>query len=217
MTLFGRITKTIVAMGVPLAWSNWVLPRLNLDLRGRTAANAGFATGYALAFRGRPNWLSARGLGYGLASASMVAAGYGAAVAMPAVRDRLGKFADRAPDVPLGEWVIAHIPVGTVYSEELIFRATLDPLLDNTFGPCGGSLIGAATFGLWHIHPARAAGDGVPASIAATAVGGLVFGLLRRRTQSATAPALLHFAVNAGGALAPHIAARLTSAGSSGR
>ncbi|WP_433196187.1 lysostaphin resistance A-like protein [Nocardia sp. CA-107356] len=189
-----------------------MLPRLNLGLRGRTAANAGFATGYALVFRGRPNWLSARGLGYGLASASMVAAGYGAAVAIPAVRDRLGTFDGRAPDVPFGEWVIVHIPIGTVYSEELIFRATLDPLLDNTFGPRSGSLIGAATFGLWHIHPARAAGDSVPASIAATAAGGLVFGLLRRRTESASAPALLHCAVNAGGALALHIVARLMPA-----
>ncbi|WP_433728385.1 lysostaphin resistance A-like protein [Nocardia sp. CA-129566] len=194
-------------MGIPLAWSNWVLPRLDLELPGRTAANAGFATGYALMFRGRPNWLSARGLGCGLAAAGVVAAGYGAAVAIPAIRDRLGGFVDRAPDVPLGEWIAVHIPIGTVYSEELVFRATLNRLLDNDFGPCRGALIGALTFGLWHIRPARAAGDSVPASIAATAAGGLVFDLLRRRTDSATAPALLHFAVNAGGALAPHLAA----------
>lgn len=213
MTPFGRIAKTAVAVGMPLAWSNWVLPRLNLERRGRTAANAGFATGYALVFRGRPNWLSARGLGYGLASAGVVAAGYGAAVAIPAVRDRLGRLADRAPRVPFGEWVFVDIPVGTVYSEELIFRSTLDPLLDDTFGPRTGSLIGAATFGLWHIHPASAAGDSVPASIAATAVGGLVFGRLRRHTASTTAPALLHYAVNAGGALVPRIAARLGTAG----
>ncbi|MFE9321258.1 lysostaphin resistance A-like protein [Nocardia sp. NPDC052278] len=203
-------------MGVPLAWSNWLLPRLKLDLRGRTAANAGFATGYAVAFRGRPNWLSVRGLCYGLASAGVVAAGYGAAVAIPALRNRLGGFSDRAPDVRLGEWVAVHIPIGTVYSEELIFRATLNPLLDKEFGPRCGALIGAATFGLWHIYPARAAGDSVPASIAATAAGGLLFDLLRRRTDSATAPALLHFAVNAGGALAPRIAARFASTAARG-
>lgn len=207
MTVFGRVAKTAVAVSVLLAWSNWVLPRLRLDLRGRTAANAGFATGYALAFRGRPNWLSARGLGYGLAAAGVVTAGYGAAVAIPVLRDRLGGFADRAPDVPLDEWVAIHIPIGTVYSEELIFRATLNPLLDNVFGPCGGALLGAATFGLWHIRPARAAGDSVAATIAVTAAGGVVFDLLRRCTDSATAPALAHFALNAGGALAPHLAA----------
>ncbi|MEV6136072.1 CPBP family intramembrane glutamic endopeptidase [Nocardia sp. NPDC051990] len=213
MTFFGPVAKITVAVGIPLAWSNWVLPHLRLDLRGRTVANAGFATCYALVFRGRPNWLSARGLGYGLASAGVVVAGYGAAVAIPALRDRLGGFADRAPDVPLDEWVAVHIPIGTVYSEELVFRATLNPLLDNVFGPHGGVLLGAATFGLWHIHPARAAGDSVPATIAATAAGGLVFDLLRRRTDSATAPALLHFALNAGGALTPHLAAARSPSG----
>ncbi|MGY4098495.1 CPBP family intramembrane glutamic endopeptidase [Nocardia sp. R16R-3T] len=207
MTLFGRVAKTAVAIAIPLAWSNWVLPRLPLELRGRTAANAGFATGYALIFRGRPNWLSTGGFGYGIASASVVAAGYGAAVATPELRRRLAGFADRAPDVPVEEWVAVHISIGTGYSEELIFRATLNPLLDNVFGSYFGALIGAVTFGLWHIRPARAAGDSVPATIAATAAGGLVFDLLRRRTDSATAPALAHFALNAGGALAPHVAA----------
>jgi uncharacterized protein len=205
----GNFTRTVAAMGIPLGWSNWLLPRLHLDLRGRTAANAGFATGYAVTFGGRPNWLSTRGLGYGLASASVVVAGYGAAVAIPSVRNRLRELADRSPDAPLTEWVAVHIPIGTVYSEELIFRATLGPLLDNTFGPRTGFLLDAATFGLWHIQPARAAGDSVPASIAATAAGGLIFGLLRRNTGSATAPALLHLALNAGGAIAPRLAARM--------
>ncbi|MFX0573961.1 CPBP family intramembrane glutamic endopeptidase [Nocardia nepalensis] len=194
-----------------MAWRNWVLPRSSLDMRGRTAVNAGFATAYALTFGGRPHWLSARGLGYGLASAGVATAGYGAAVAIPAIRSRLTPYADRSPDIRLGEWVAVHIPIGTAYSEELIFRTTLDPLLDNTFGSSRGALLAAATFGLWHIQPARAAGDSVPASVAATAVGGLVFDLLRRRTDSATAAALLHFAINAGGALAPRIAARLAS------
>lgn len=201
--------KTAVAMGIPVAWSNWLLPRLDLDMRARTAANAGFATGYALAFGGRPNWLSARGFRYGLVSASVITAGYTAALAIPAVRNRMSELSDRAPDVPFVEWVTVHIPIGTVYSEELVFRAALDPLLDNTFGPRRGAVLGAATFGLWHIQPARAAGDSVPASVAATTLAGLVFGLLRSRTESAAAPALLHLALNVGGALAPRLAARL--------
>lgn len=109
------------------------------------------------------------------------------------------------------EWVAVHIPIGTVYSEELVFRATLDPLLDKTFGTRVGALLGAATFGLWHIAPARAAGDSVPATIAATSVGGFVLGRLRRRAESATAPAFLHLAVNAGGAAASRLARRLGS------
>jgi membrane protease YdiL (CAAX protease family) len=207
----GGAAKSAAAVAAPLVWSNWLLPRLGLDTRGRTAADAGFASGYALVFGGRANWVSARGLRYGLVSASVVIAGYGAAVAIPGVRSRLRELADRGPDVTLAEWVVVHIPIGTVYSEELIFRATLDPLLDNAFGPRSGGLLGAATFGLWHIQSARAAGDSVPASIAATAVGGLVFGWLRRRADSSTAPALLHLAINCGGAIVSTLSRKISA------
>ncbi|MFD6159026.1 CPBP family intramembrane glutamic endopeptidase [Nocardia sp. NPDC060256] len=122
------------------------------------------------------------------------------------MRKRLHELDDRGPGVATAEWVAVHIPIGTVYSEEMIFRATLDPLLDNMFGSRIGSALGALTFGLWHIHPARAAGDSVPVAIAATAAGGVALGRLRRRTGSVTAPALLHLAVNVGGALAPRVA-----------
>lgn len=185
-----------------------MLPGLGLGVRGRTAANAGFATAYTIAFRGTPNWCSAKGFRYGVVSATLVAAGYGVALAIPSVRKGLHEFDDRGPEVSAVEWIAVHIPIGTVYGEEMIFRATLDPLLDNMFGSRLGSVLGALTFGLWHIHPARAAGDSVPVAIAATAAGGVAFGWLRRRTGSVTAPALLHSAINVGGALAPR-AARL--------
>ncbi len=200
-----RAGISIAALGLPLLWSNVMLPRMALGLRARTVANAGFATAYGLAFDARPNWRSARGLRWGAGAAAVVTAGYAAAVAIPPLRRRLAEFADRAPEVPLAEWVTIHIPLGTVYTEELIFRATLDPLLDTTVGPAGKWLT-ATTFGLWHIAPARAAGDSVPASVAATATGGLILSWLRRRADSATAPALLHLALNAGGAVAPHLA-----------
>ncbi|WP_246011508.1 CPBP family intramembrane glutamic endopeptidase [Nocardia mexicana] len=192
-------------MSVPLAWSNVVLPRLGVGLRGRTVANVAFAAAYATAFGARPNWCSRRGLRWGAAAAATITSGYAAALAIPPLRRRLAEFADRAPEVPLAEWAAIHIPLGTVYSEELVFRATLDPLLGTTLGPAG-KWLSAATFGLWHVHPARAAGDNVPASVAATATGGLLLSWLRRHTDSATAPALLHLALNAGGAVAPHLA-----------
>ncbi|GAA5098732.1 CPBP family intramembrane glutamic endopeptidase [Nocardia iowensis] len=201
-----RVPEVAVAVGIPLAWSNWLLPGLGLGVRGRTAANAGFATAYALVFDDDPNWFSARGFRYGIVSAALVAAGYGVALAIPPVREGLREFADRGPEVSDAEWIAVHIPIGTVYSEEMVFRAALDPLLDNAFGSRAGSLLGALTFGLWHIHPARAAGESVPATVAATAAGGFVLGWLRRRTGSVTAPALLHFATNAGGAIAPRLA-----------
>ncbi|WP_245547853.1 CPBP family intramembrane glutamic endopeptidase [Nocardia pneumoniae] len=196
-------------MALPLAWSNLVLPRLGLGVRGRTAANAGFATGYALALRDRTNWYSPGGLRYGLLAASAVAASYCAALALPAARRRVGAIGDRRPEVSTVEWVAVHIPIGTVYTEELIFRGTLDPIVDNAFGPRAGAVLSAATFGLWHITPARVAGDSVPATIAVTTAGGLVFSGLRRRTADALAPALLHLAMNVGGAITPRLARHL--------
>ncbi|MGA6207114.1 CPBP family intramembrane glutamic endopeptidase [Nocardia testacea] len=197
--------RVLGAVGLPLLWNNMVLPRLGLDHRGRTAANALAATGYALVFGGRPRWFSARGLLYGFGCAGIVAAGFAAAAAVPPLRRALSAPPDRAPETSTVEWVAVQIPLGTVYSEELIFRATLEPLLDKEFGERPGRLLGATAFGLWHIHPARAAGDSVPATVAFTGAAGLLFGALYRRTGSAAAPALLHWAVNAGGALVPRL------------
>ncbi|MGI5221646.1 lysostaphin resistance A-like protein [Nocardia sp. CA-290969] len=193
--------RVVAAVVAPLLWNNWLLPRLALNRRGRTAAGALAATGYAFAFGGRPNWLSGRGIQVGLGCAAVVGAGFAAASAIPAVRGSLAGAGDRAADVSTLEWIAVHIPLGTVYTEELVFRATLDPLLDKEFGSVAGTVLGGAAFGLWHIHPARAAGDGVVATVAFTGSAGMVFGTLRRRTGSATAPALLHCALNTGGAL----------------
>ncbi|MGV9665506.1 CPBP family glutamic-type intramembrane protease [Nocardia niigatensis] len=204
--------KVLAAVALPLIWSNQLLPALRLEVRGRTAANTGFAAAYALAFRGDPNWLSARGFRVGAAIAATVLSGYAVALAIPSGRRRLAELADRGPAVGTGEWAGVHIPFGTVLAEELVYRATLTPLLERAAGDSGtGS--GALTFGLSHIQPARAAGDPVPATVAVTTAGGLVFDFLRRRTGSATAPALLHVALNAGGALAPRLARRLARRG----
>ncbi|MGY1893995.1 CPBP family intramembrane glutamic endopeptidase [Nocardia gipuzkoensis] len=198
-----------MAVSLPLIWSNAALPRIALGVRGRTAANAGFATAYALALRDEPVRCSVRGVRYGLLAASVVAAGYTVALAVPSLRWQLAELADRGPEVSTAEWAAVHIPVGTVYSEEVVFRGTLDPLLDTGFGARAGILLGAVTFGLWHIAPARAVGDSVPATVAVTTAGGLVFGWLRRRTGGVVASALLHLAMNAGGAIAPRLARRL--------
>lgn len=180
-------------------------------MRGRTAANVAFASAYALLFDGRPHWLSPRGWRVGVAAAGVTLGGYGVALAVPGIRERLAEIADRAPEVSDAEWVSVHIPLGTVYSEEMIFRATLRPLLEDTAGRAG-KWLSAAVFGLWHIQPARAAGDPVPGAVAATAAAGYLFDDLGRRTGSTTAPALLHLAINAGGALAPPLARRLLPA-----
>ncbi|MEV0434571.1 CPBP family intramembrane glutamic endopeptidase [Nocardia sp. NPDC050413] len=193
-----------MALGLPLCWNNSVLPALGFSLRGRSVANVLFAATYTGVFRGRPNWLSASGLRWGLGSSAVVLAGYGAVLAIPALRKLPAEIAVLVPETSTLEWIAVHIPVGTVLAEEAVFRATLDPLLTTHGYP---PALGAADFALWHIHPARTAGDSLPVTLAATTVAGLIFSALRRRADSATAPALLHLAINAGGALLPTLAA----------
>ncbi|MFE1594451.1 CPBP family intramembrane glutamic endopeptidase [Nocardia sp. NPDC058705] len=177
---------------------------MDLPLRGRTAANVTFATGYTLLFRGRPNWLSPSGFRWGLGSAAVVLTGYAIALSIPPLRRLPLEITIRAPETSTLEWIALHIPVGTVLAEEAIFRGTLDPLL-----PESAPALSALDFGLWHIHPAKAANDSIPLTILATTLAGLLFSDLRRRSGSATAPAFLHLAINAGGALAPLAAQRI--------
>ncbi|MGW4353277.1 CPBP family glutamic-type intramembrane protease [Nocardia sp. NPDC004582] len=200
--------KPLAAIALPLLWSNRALPALNLDIRGRTAANTAFAAAYTLVFHGRPNWASRRGLRAGALAGGLVLAGYAAALAFPSTRRHLAGLADRGPGVSTAEWTALHIPGGTVLTEELVYRSTLTPLLEQAAGPVGTGL-GALTFGLSHIQPACAAADPVPATVAVTTAAGLVFDRLRGAAGSSTAPALLHLALNAGGALAPVLARAL--------
>ncbi len=197
------------ALGLPLLWSNRLLPASRLRLRGRTAANLGFAASYALVFGGRPNWSSAKGFRWGMGGAALVFAGYGVALAVPALRKLPLEVAERVPETSTLEWVALHIPVGTVLAEEAMFRGTLDPLLDDVADPRVAAAVGALDFGLCHIRPARATGESVPGTVALTTLAGLVFSALRRHTGSATAPALLHLAINAGGAMLPLVAQRI--------
>ncbi|MFC6009909.1 CPBP family intramembrane glutamic endopeptidase [Nocardia lasii] len=206
--------RRLVALVLPLLWNNRVLPALDLPLRGRTAANITFAAGYTKVFRGSPNWLSPSGFRWGFASASVVLAGYVVALSIPSLRRLPLEIAVRAPETSTLEWIALHIPVGTVLAEEAIFRGTLDPLLTEV--PAAPAL-SALDFGLWHIHPAKAAGDPLPPTLLATTLAGLAFSELRRRSDSATAPALLHLALNVGAALAPTAARWVAGRVGSGR
>ncbi|MFD3428150.1 CPBP family intramembrane glutamic endopeptidase [Nocardia fluminea] len=197
-----RRLEAVAALALPLLWNNRVLPALDLPLRGRSAANIAFATGYTKLFRGNPNWLSPSGVRWGLGGAAIVLTGYAIALSVPSLRRLPLEIAVRAPETSTLEWIALHIPVGTVLAEEAVFRGTLDPVLAESAG-APAPMISALDFGLWHIQPARAAGDPVAPTVLATTLAGLVFTELRRRSGSATAPALLHLAINAGGALAP--------------
>jgi len=178
------------------AWSTYLLPSLGLDARRRAVANASFAVGVAALSRTSAAELGLRntaaGLKWGAAAAAVPVLGSAVVAAVPALRRRV-----RPSEDELAEWVLFRIPVGTVVTEELLFRGVLDaasPALSPIF------------FGLWHIHPARAAGDTVLGTVAATAAAGVVFSWLRARSGSVLAPALLHYFLNASGAVLAHLA-----------
>ncbi len=203
-----RLGVMCAAVAAPLLWSNWALPALDFGIRGRTVANVGFATGYSLAARrldrtlASPRWITKRGLIIGSTASTVPLTGLAVAAAIPAARSALGqRSSERNSAAQFAEWVLVHIPVGTVYSEELIFRGTLNPLLENSFGARGGVGIGAVVFGMWHIHPARSTGESVSGTVVATALAGLLFGWLGNRSGSIAAPALVHLSANVGGAV----------------
>ncbi|MGA7050739.1 MAG: CPBP family intramembrane glutamic endopeptidase, partial [Mycobacterium sp.] len=99
-------------------------------------------------------------------------------------------------------WLLVGIPVGTVLAEETAFRAALAAAGRGAFGPTGGRLLQAATFGLFHIADARATGEPSGATVLATGIGGCLFGWLAERSGSVTAPILMHLAINEAGAIA---------------
>ncbi|KQU57033.1 hypothetical protein ASG84_18625 [Rhodococcus sp. Leaf278] len=190
--------KAALATGLATTvWSTYLLPALGLDARARAVANASFAVGVAALSRTSANELGLRnaaaGLKWGAAASAVPVLGSAVVAAVPALRRRV-----RPSDDELAEWVLFRIPVGTVLTEELLFRGVLDaasPTLSPIF------------FGLWHIHPARAAGDTVVGTVLATTSAGVVFSWLRARSGSVLAPALLHYFLNASGAVLARLAA----------
>ncbi|MFF0814810.1 CPBP family intramembrane glutamic endopeptidase [Rhodococcus sp. NPDC003318] len=199
-----RQAAAACAVGL-VAWNNAVLPRLGLGARGRAAATATAAVALAAAVRTAGasdvelGWqATGSGLRWGLIASALPAVAYPAMLAVPVVRSRMASGARRADHT---EWVFVHIPLGTVLAEELAFRSVLYALARRV-SPRWAPVLGAAAFGLWHVTPARHAGDSVPGTVALTAAASLLFDALRRRSGSVLAPALLHLAINSGGAVA---------------
>ena len=188
--------KPLVLGAITTAWSTAIVPALDLPPRRRALLNAalgigvvtvsGFgASGQSLEQLGLTRWGSGLRWGAGAAAVPIMGAVFVAAV--PALSERV-----RPSDAAPAEWVLFHIPVGTVITEELSFRGLFDALAPG---------LSPLFFGLWHIRPARAAGDSVVGTVIGTAAAGMVFSWLRRRSGSVLAPALAHFALNASGAM----------------
>jgi uncharacterized protein len=144
----------------------------------------------------------------GLRAGGLVAGAVAAVVAVTGLAglDPTGRIADAAA---LGGGTVAfqtlvEIPIATVAFEELAFRGVLDGLLARVTSPGRALALSSLLFGLWHVSPAAVvSGDAGSqfGTVAATAIAGAGFHLLRRRTGSLLAPAVAHWGTN-GGALA---------------
>ncbi|MGW6425710.1 CPBP family glutamic-type intramembrane protease [Nocardia sp. NPDC055053] len=115
------------------------------------------------------------------------------------------------------------IPLQTVIPEELAFRGVLHGTLDRVLGVRGLFAAGSLLFGFWHIASSLGLTSGnkglsgivggglvgqiigITLAVAATAVAGVVFTWLRRRSGSLLAPIALHWSLNGAGALAAAI------------
>ncbi len=139
------------------------------------------------------------GLRLGVMTAGLVVVGVSAGSALPRVRAAMARS-----EVPVRpwRWLVVEIPIGTVWSEETAFRGALAATAAGGFGPAGGRLVQAVTFGLSHIPDARQTGTPVLGTVVVTGLAGWLFGLLAERSGSVLAPMLAHLAINEAGAVA---------------
>lgn len=197
-----RIRALAVAAAL-VGWS-FVAPRV----RFHPIPSAALGTGlYALArpplgLRPPALW---SGLRHGLAAGAVTAAAVAASAAIPSVRQ--GMAARDLPARPV-RWMLLGIPMGTVWPEEVAYRATLGTLAENAFGPRDGRVVQSVAFGLWHIMDARITRNPVLGTVLLTGVGGWAFGWLHARSGSLLAPMLAHLATNEAAALAALVVQR---------
>src|SRR3954453_6655202 len=157
------------------------------------------------------------GLRWGLGAIAVVAFAYLVGVLLPVTRSA---FLDSRYHLPVSGAVLSAfvvIPVGTVLLEEIAFRSVLWGMLSRHISTWKVLLATSGLFGLWHILPSlhlasantavssTIGGVGnalvIAATVAFTALGGVVAGELRRRSGSVLASAGMHWATNALGVL----------------
>lgn len=166
------------------------------------------------------------GARWGGSAILLVAAAYAVGLVLPVTRTA---FLDERYHLGAGEVALAAfvlIPLATVVPEEIAFRSVLWGVLARRSGPAGVLVGQAVLFGLWHVLVAlevtgtnRAVDDAVDGGVGVwlvvagtvllTTAGGLVFGELRRRSDSVLAPMGMHWATNSLGVLAGLAAWRL--------
>jgi len=161
-----------------------------------------------------------RGAAYAAVAVTLVAGGYAVGAALPETRPAFLDARYHLPPASALVTALLVIPLSTVLLEEVAFRGVLLGLVRHHRGTAWATGVSSSLFGLWHILPSLrlnkanhavsalvGAGGGarflvVAAVVAFTAVAGLVFCELRRRSGSLIAAAGLHWATNALGVVA---------------
>ncbi|WP_163894836.1 Rv0804 family intramembrane glutamic endopeptidase [Mycolicibacterium hippocampi] len=190
--------RTAALAAVLIGWSV-TTPRI--PLQWNPIPHAVFGTSVSLA-GGAPHGLRPPELWAGLRWGAAVAAPVALAVAAGTViRPVRAGMAERTLPASAGHWLLLRIPVGTVWTEEVAYRAALGTVAKRAFGAPGGRLVAAAVFGLSHVTDARAAGQPVSGTVLVTAAAGWVFDWLYAKSGSLAAPMLAHLAVNEAGAV----------------
>jgi hypothetical protein len=202
-------TRTAVLAAAVVGWSGLVAPRLSPRWLVPVHAASGVAvTAWTGAPLGLTRPAASRGARWGVAAAVAVSAVVASSTAVPAVRRGM---AERELPDSVPAWLLVRIPIGTVWSEEAVFRAALGTVAAQAFGPRWGRLAQASAFGLAHVADARGAGQSVVGTVLVTGAAGWAFGWLFDRSGSLVAPMLAHLAVNESGALAALLVAGQTS------
>lgn len=191
--------RALALAAVLLGWSA-IVPRL--AHKWNPLPQALFGTAMAVSVRTpmgmRPPALW-QGLRWGGAAAIPVVVAVASGTRIAPVR---AGMASRELPAPAARWLLLRIPLGTVWSEEVAYRAALGAAAARAFGDAKGRVFTAAVFGLSHIPDARAAGESVPGTVLVTGVAGWVFAWLFARSGSLAAPMLAHLTVNEAGAVA---------------
>ncbi|MGW1887825.1 CPBP family intramembrane glutamic endopeptidase [Streptomyces sp. NPDC001970] len=159
-----------------------------------------------------------RGLRWGLVLVGAVLLVYAVGLALPFTRDAFHD--ERAAELSAGQLVyrvLVRVPFGTVLLEEIAFRGVLWAMMRRRWGAAWATAVSSAMFGLWHIQPSRgltgsnaavealfgtgttAVALSVTAAVLGTALAGVVFCELRRRSGSLIPPMALHCALNSVG------------------
>jgi membrane protease YdiL (CAAX protease family) len=192
-------SRAIALAATLIVWS-LVAPRM--PLRWNPLPQAIFGVSIALLTRA-PLGLSPlalwQGLRWGGSAAAPVLLAVAGGTAVPRVR---AGMADRALPTQAACWLLLRIPVGTVWWEEVAYRAALGTVAKRAFGGAAGNAFTAAVFGLSHVPDARAAGEPVAGTVLVTGAAGWVFSWLFGKSGSLAAPMLAHLAVNEAGAIA---------------